>query len=597
MRKMVQSALSYRVLNQQVVKRFPIATSEDDQSVLLQQREETEKKISIACIVSDYMLHTLEDDAKVFLLTPENWKYVLDYAPVDFLLVESFIFSATNHWQYALVTNNNENKELCNLLKLAKDKSIPLVFWNTGDTDRLDNLTIDTQLFDLVYTCNRNEVNEDCRYLPPAINPRIFHPLSQLTSNRIKNIDLILDGIVDVLGYEVIEKLVERFPDNTLSIVDSCNLVFDVSLGRLKNLRDCITGCVSVNDLSIMLRKAKLYLSVEPSVKPYHSREWLELEAAACRLPVVRNFNCENREALIPVMHCQSDEDFVSAIYGLLEDDEYRARVGHKTWRTVFNEHTIAHRLNTILTDLNSENCIQLTPKVTVVTPTFRSDMLHNILANYSRQNYPNKELIIVFNGDKSKLGPEWFSIEDNSIKLTFSPRINGLGAALNLGLNLASGDYFFKMDDDDTYLPNYLLDMMLYSRALDFELFGKPQNNYFQFEGEQDIFKRENKRGELYIARMNQRPVKGHQIIIGNSISAKTSFLQRHPFVENILRGTDTVFFNNFKNEEVTVGVYDSFNMVVQRSTDLSRHTWQESKAKIVKGCTKCSEVHYAEI
>jgi hypothetical protein len=594
---MFQSAISYRSLNQQVVKRFLIATNEDDQNVLLPQREDEKKKISIACIISDYMLHTLEDDAKIFLLTPENWKTVIDYAPVDFLMVESVLFSATDHWQYALVGKNDENRELCDLLKKAKDKSIPLVFWNTGDTEQLDNLTINTQLFDQIYTCNRNEVNEDCKYLPPAINPRVFHPLSNLTSKNNNKVDLIYDGIVDVMEYGKIEKLLEKNTENTLSIIDSCSLVYEVLASRFDNIRDNIKGCVSISDMVGMLRNAKLYLSLKPSVKSYSSREWMELEAAACRIPVVRNFDCEADKLLIPVVQCQSEEDFISAVYGLLEDSEYRTRIAHKAWRTVFNEHTIAHRLNTILTDLNSEKCIRLTPKVSVVTPTFRSDMLHNILANFSCQNYPNKELIIVFNGDRAELGSEWFSIEDDSINVLFSPQENGIGAALNIGLNQVSGEFFFKMDDDDTYLSNYLLDMMLYSRALDFELFGKPQNNYFQFEGEQNIFKRENSRGELYTARMNQRSVKGHQIILGNSISAKTSFLKKHPFLERAHRCTDTFFFNTLMDEEVLIGVYDNFNMIVQRSSELSRHTWQASKAAIVEECTKCFEGHDAKI
>ncbi|MGD2086510.1 MAG: glycosyltransferase [Candidatus Aminicenantes bacterium] len=98
-------------------------------------------------------------------------------------------------------------------------------------------------------------------------------------------------------------------------------------------------------------------------------------------------------------------------------------------------------------------------PKVSCLMVTAnREGFFKRSLLSYCRQNYPNKELIIIDDGDQD-LGPLLKDLpadEVKYIKIEKNPG-NVLGHLRNISLEKASGDFITQWDDDDWYHPDRL--------------------------------------------------------------------------------------------------------------------------------------------
>lgn len=97
-------------------------------------------------------------------------------------------------------------------------------------------------------------------------------------------------------------------------------------------------------------------------------------------------------------------------------------------------------------------------PGVTVITATNRPQHMERLLANYLRQDYPHKQLIIVLNNAHFDLEEwqrkTWRYKDIELIHLQGSP---SLGLCFNTAIIRAKYDLVAKFDDDDYYFPQYL--------------------------------------------------------------------------------------------------------------------------------------------
>ena len=119
---------------------------------------------------------------------------------------------------------------------------------------------------------------------------------------------------------------------------------------------------------------------------------------------------------------------------------------------------------------MNNENDHYKLEGISILTATNKVNCMENIFANYERQEWTNKELIIILNNDlmdleKWKLEAEKYK----SVSVYKLPEDRTLGKCLNLGVENAKYKYVAKFDDDDYYGPDYLdesLDTMLKQNA-----------------------------------------------------------------------------------------------------------------------------------
>ena len=176
-----------------------------------------------------------------------------------------------------------------------------------------------------------------------------------------------------------------------------------------------------------------------------------------------------------------------------MNDKEKRDRIVLTAQRKIFETHTYEHRINSICEKIGIE-LADRADRVSVVTATIREEFVDNFFHNFERQSYPYKDLIIVINENKP-LTKEYIEERANvlgakNFQILVMPEETTLGACLNAGVAAASGNLFAKMDDDDYYGENFLLDSI---HALNFsrsDCVGK--ETYFTYsEGFDQVFER----------------------------------------------------------------------------------------------------------
>ena len=154
----------------------------------------------------------------------------------------------------------------------------------------------------------------------------------------------------------------------------------------------------------------------------------------------------------------------------------------------------------------------------------------------------------------------------------------------------MAQGEYFFRMDDDDLYQPNYLLDMVLQAKCIDADLFGKPPSPVV-FEGDPAVYARSSVFPLSIASDVLVRAEK--QWLGGNSISGKACFLKDHMYNDHCYGAADTNLLYNIKNpSKFTFAIMDAFNLIAERRKDPDSHTWKLNKDQIIKHCHRLSDI-----
>ena len=558
--------------------------------------------LKIAGILSDRLYQCIGLESVLFLLTPENYKYVFRYGKIDLFLIESTIQSKIEWWKFAQMAFGEAHDILLDSIALAKKLSIPVIFWKTNSELSSPAMDCVIRECDIIYQASTKDKLISGRkpdFLAEAIQPRFFHPLAHLAEKREKKY-IIIDGISNVARYHENIEILNRIEESDLLIIDSNNIHLTNSSG-IDIFSKNMMGYVNNKSRIDLLKQANVFLSLLGSRKSDSLKRWQELEVMAMGVPVLFWGALDKDDIRKNLVLEFNDPDKLLQEMICLKDPFYNLRISHKLFRHIHSQHTIAHRIKKICGDLNINSEWDEYPLVTICFATYRKENLLNCIDQYARQIYPNKELIIVYNGtgdiSKEKEIIQSQNSNNNQIRFISTPQESGLGAALNCGIHNAKGDFFFKMDDDDFYSEHYIYDMIVKFRCFNFQLFGKPQNNFFRFEGEKDIYQRENQRGENYFCKMNDKNINGHQIIIGNSIAGQTDFFKQNLFIENSHRHTDSMFFYNLSEEEVWTAVSDPFNMLVERRNDLSSHTWMVDKEEITAKCGCCFNTHNAFI
>jgi spore maturation protein CgeB len=108
------------------------------------------------------------------------------------LLVESAWLGYGGRWRYKIAaypeTLSRNNLELKHLVKSARDRNIPTVFWNKEDGVHFDRFIDSASLFDVVLTVDENCIpryrerlgpNVKLGVMPFAVQPAIHHPKAE----------------------------------------------------------------------------------------------------------------------------------------------------------------------------------------------------------------------------------------------------------------------------------------------------------------------------------------------------------------------------------------------------------------------------------
>ena len=122
-----------------------------------------------------------------------------------------------------------------------------------------------------------------------------------------------------------------------------------------------------------------------------------------------------------------------------------------------------------------------MNPKVSIIIPAFNSeDFLERCVKSAINQTYDNIEIIIVDDGSTDETAKISKSLKESNDRIKYIFQENrGLPSARNTGMELATGNYYYFLDSDDT-IDNDLIESLIKKQQQNV-LVGSNFKNIFQ--------------------------------------------------------------------------------------------------------------------
>lgn len=540
--------------------------------------------LRIACVVSDRLYQGLQFEGEVFLLTPSNWRATLEHGAPDLLLVESFWESATGHWNLAQAGFGPDAEELREVVATARRQGIPSAYWFTEDRAYHGHYHEMASHFEHVFCADVEEIDLlakegiEAEYLAPCVQPALYNPFRWSEYYDALDLGVLFDGWGELDRFpDDFTVLEEMLQEHHLSIIESRYLMTWRQLKMApEQYAGNILGCVTEKTRQLSLKYARVYATFDRTLSTETTRQWQALEAISSYLPVVHLGRFPDRDIRVGLAQAfENDLDFQVELLRMKEDDLYRQRVAHRAWRETLTQHTYSHRVNTICERLEITHDWVEYPKVSVITPTIRPDFVARAIENYTTQSYPERELVVVYNGELPSNLPEGTARDD--VRVAYVPSDRFAGAALNLGAELASGLWCTRMDED-IYGPNYLLDTVLWLRCVSAHVTGKA-GVPFQFDPVPTVYQRSGAKKNFQISRSSQ----DRGLLTGNSLTYRRGQSVELRYRNDALEAADGFFKRDIPGGGIKLAT-DQFNSFAVRR-DPEEHAWRVGVETLKEG------------
>lgn len=145
-----------------------------------------------------------------------------------------------------------------------------------------------------------------------------------------------------------------------------------------------------------------------------------------------------------------------------LREPDFRERVSVATRRIALRDHSVENAWR----QLFHRGGLPYTPRptVSVLMPTKRPEQLEHAVSQIAAQAYDQLEVVVLLHGSQfSEADRKWvLNRLGRRCHVSLAPDEWLLGDVLNYGVQVSSGDLIAKMDDDDWYGENHIMDLVL---------------------------------------------------------------------------------------------------------------------------------------
>ena len=219
----------------------------------------------------------------------------------------------------------------------------------------------------------------------------------------------------------------------------------------------------------------------------------------------------------------------------------------------------------------STPNFSNVDPAVSVVVCTKRPNALRNLLANYTRQTYLNKELLIILNNDRLNPDDYAHAARDlDQVRIYRLPDQWTLGSCLNFAVKKARYSLIAKFDDDDYYAPNYLTDSVRTMRKSGADVVGK--RAHFMVLGSKPslLFRYPSQRNRFV------RLVQGATLLVRKHVFDQVAFPDRN-------RGECVKFCAACRARGFRIYAGSPYHFLALRRKNSRNHTWIVSDKKLL--------------
>jgi len=564
--------------------RLPAAARIQFRSVELPNRA-PRFSVRMAAIMDEFTRWCFQPECHLILIPPDNWEARLAAEKPDLLFVESAWRGNDDAWRYLIRRSEPiEQGPLKELVDWCRKRGIPTVFWNKEDPPHFEDFLHAARLFDYVFTTDANCVpkyrealgHERIDVLPFAIQPAIHNPINAQRD--------VVGQVCFAGAYYPRHTIRGDDMDVLLRPAMSRGLtIFDRNHGQPwadrhrfpDEYQKAIRGGLPYAQMLDAYKRFRVFLNVN-SVKDsptMFSRRVLEL--LACGTPVISAYALGIEQLLGPdaVALVKSEEEAARWMDLLLRNPDLGARMVLRGQRRIFREHTCEQRLRKVMATIGRP-LPEKVPWVCVATCTNRPAMLENIIANYQRQAWPCKELVLVLNSDQFDLEQVRRRIaEVPAARVLQVPQSRTLGECLNRSIDESDSDYWTKFDDDDYYGPHFLTDLLTAFSYTDAALVGK-YSYYAHLEGSRCLALRYPGIEHRYVT-----------FLAGSAMVVRREVFDQVRFPEQNC-GEDTVFLKECAAKGLRMYATDRFNHLLCRGARKEQHTWKIEDDEFLRAC-----------
>ena len=267
----------------------------------------------------------------------------------------------------------------------------------------------------------------------------------------------------------------------------------------------------------------------------------------------------------------KSVEEAELTIDSIMRNPALSDRQLHRAQRRIWSDHTYAHRTEDVISSvLPWRTHPVVMPSVSLLVSSMRPHQLRQVFRTAGSLSGVEVELILATHGFHLT-APELQDLRQEfgvaEVTVLERPKTVSLGSCLNDCVEASSGAVLTKMDDDDFYASNYMVDMvhaLSYSRA---DVVGKQA--HYVFVSESDVS----------VLRYGDREHRFTSAVMGPTITAGKDVFENVQFQDRSL-GEDTAFLADIRSGGGKIYSADRFNYFQYRGN--ADHTWKIPDAKI---------------
>ncbi len=545
----------------------------------------------VAGLLSQGMMNNLFDEVEVLVPNIRRPADVFESAP-DVLFIEAAPRFATRPWGSFFRQDAAQRYAMEALLRTARARSVPVVFWNTLDRVHRDTLPPPPAGIDVVvcddpdWVALYRKAGIPAAALGAAVQPSLHHPFRIFAEKDWCVIPILVDAWADLRRFPEQAAVFERLARlGEMVICDSGGQADHAETSAFPVSAGTVRGVVKDHDLRAVLRQCRVSVFPERSARSRLTLRRQMMEHVCCG-PSVLSLDREAMSDIPGIQVAASASDAEDRMRELLSGSMASARQALLGRREMWGGHTYSHRLATIFQMLGMQYDVDMTPKVTVITPTFRTDLLRRCIEQFDSQTWPNKELALAHNASETPTSIIDLCKSRSDLKVFTLPQEVGVGTCLNHAVRSSSGVYCIKMDDDDYYGRNYITDMVQYAMVIDADIFGKSPG-YIYMKNVDATYRRDDKIFEHCVL-THDDIVQMKSYITGNTLSGKTDVFRRFPFSYTNFGCVDSVFHLSCSDPRLRICIFDQFNMIAYRGMDVDAHTWKIKDKQLIRSSSR---------
>lgn len=490
------------------------------------------KSKNVGIIVNYFSKQFLNKYYELYNIPTSNFVDYLSINNLNTIFIDNELFEVDHAWF---------KKEINGLLAHAKLNNIDVIIIRNTDKP-IRNVLLDYPAIEI--NVPRYEKNNKNRVqLPVIVDETKFNPI-----DTVKSIDILYVSFSKILRTKGIQSLnVMINPKREEFVFDEMSRKNFLALfSKIKKAKCVYFYYVDEID-NVIIKYLEVIVGLQNSIPMYSS------------------FTRKSENAII-----KEDIELMTNIVSLIGNKQMREKFVLPNQRKLFLNHTFMAKKDLF----NSDTEVKPIP-TSVITSTNRKYNLSNYIQRLNSQKLVEIQATLITHGFKLTNQEEDLIYDqlNNDIDLTIISvdESQPLGFCLNKAISNVKHDYVAKMDDDDYYFDNYLIDSWISAKYSDADLVGKFST--FTYLGDSNII----------ISKHKNTHRKYHPFVMGATFFCKTSIMQKYMF-SYLPTGEDSDFLRRIKEDKAIIYADHPYNFCIYRSGDVGDHTWKISDLEYMR-------------